>query len=348
VYQEQGVIIHPLLECQSRRQRYARAPYVAQMAADLKPDLFHVHEPDLLGPVLAKADTIPVIYDVHESYLDILKDCSWLPKWVKPLVGFAWDQWERRLVRRCAGVVAVTEPIALRYSLLHDKVRIVTNYPDWQSIEDLPPVKRDGTTCVFAGVLNPNRGLSQIFKALALLKERGLTVPLALAGVALSDEYLVSLWEEATRLGIRAQVQYHGVLSKSKALALQHYASIGLITYLPLRHITTSLPNKLVECMGLGLPVVCSDFPIYREVAGATGAGIMVDPTKPEQIANAIESLVRSPALAQQMGESGRRAVRERFNWEAEGTKLLHLYHELIGAPDGSKSSKVTNPVIRS
>jgi glycosyltransferase involved in cell wall biosynthesis len=52
--------------------------------------------------------------------------------------------------------------------------------------------------------------------------------------------------------------------------------------------------------------VVCSDFPVYREVAGETGAGIMVDPTKPKQIADAIESLVRSPALARQRGSGER------------------------------------------
>ena len=91
-----------------------------------------------------------------------------------------------------------------------------------------------------------------------------------------------------------------------------------------------------MECMSLGLPVVCSDFPVYREVAGETGAGIMVDPTKPKQIADAIESLVRNPALARQMGEAGREAVRTRFNWQAESKKLLDLYHQLVGAPNGN------------
>jgi glycosyltransferase involved in cell wall biosynthesis len=82
------------------------------------------------------------------------------------------------------------------------------------------------------------------------------------------------------------------------------------------------------------LPVVCSDFPVYREVAGITGAGILVDPTKPEQIADGIESLIRNPALAMQMGEAGSRVVHERFNWNKERLKLLQLYHEVVGVPN--------------
>ena len=335
-YEEKGVVIHPLPEPESRTQRYIRASRVAQLAADLRPDLFHVHEPDLLGPVIARAGSQPVIYDVHESYLDMLNDNLWLPFWAKPLVRMAWDQWERRLVRRCAGIVVVTKPLSLRYSRLHKKVCVVANYPALDCVDGLPPVRRDGVTCVFAGVLRPDRGISQMFEALAVLKKRGLTVRLDLAGRLLSDKYLASLWNEARALGIDREVQYHGVLSKAKASMLQHQASICLIADLPCPSFLVALPTKLVECMALGLPAVCSDLPIYREVAGETGAGIMVDPTKPEQIAEAIESLVRNPALARQMGEAGKAAVRNRFNWHAESKKLLDLYHELVGAPNGN------------
>lgn len=335
-YEEKGVIIHPLPESEGRRQRYTRGSRVAQLAADLKPDLFHVHEPDLLGPVIARAGSRPVIYDVHESFLDMLNENKWLPFWAKPLARMAWDQWERRLVRRCAGIVVVTKPIAKRYSSLHNNVRVVANYPDCQNVDDFHPMTRDGRTCVIAGALTRDRGLSQVFEALAILKQRDVEILLALAGPSISEEYLRSLWDEANRLGISRQVHYHGILSKSKALILQQQASIGLVTYLPLENSIMGLPNKLMECMALGLPVVCSDFPIYREVAGETGAGIMVDPTKPKQIADAIESLVRNPALARQMGEAGREAVRTRFNWQAESKKLLDLYHQLVGAPNGN------------
>jgi len=332
-YEEKGVVIHPLPEPGSRWQRYTRVSHVAQLAADLRPDLFHVHEPDLLGAVLSRADFRPVIYDIHESYLDILSENSWMPTWIKPFARIAWDQWERRLVRRCAGIVTVTETIAKRYTSLNKNVCVVANFPDWHSLDELSSVHRDGATCVMAGTLSPSRGLPVIFRALALLKQRGLHVRLSLAGNA-SDGYLRSLWSEAEALGVRQQVEYHGILSKEEALLFQKKAAIGLVTYQPLRYCINSLPNKLLECMSLGVPVVYSNFPNYREIAETAGAGIMVDPTVPEQIADAIETLVRSPDLARRMGEAGQRAVRERFNWSVERAKLLRLYHEILSPLD--------------
>ena len=218
VYRERGVFVHPLPESRSRRERFARRFQVARMAADLKPDLFHVHEPELLGGVIARAQSKPVIYDVHESYLDVLQEREWVPNWLRPSMRFAWDKWERRLVRRCAGVVVTTERIARRYCQFHGKVEVISNYPDLSGLEDLTPVDRDGKTCVFAGGLSPDRGLSQVLSALSILKGRGLLVPLALAGRAESDAYLNSLLNEADRLGIRELVSYQGVSFKDRRL----------------------------------------------------------------------------------------------------------------------------------
>jgi glycosyltransferase involved in cell wall biosynthesis len=167
-----------------------------------------------------------------------------------------------------------------------------------------------------------------------------LVVSLDLAGPALSDEYLRSLWAEADHLAVGDLVKYHGILSRRAALLFQQRASIGLVPYLPLPSHMASLAIKLVECMALGLPVVFSDFPNYREVAGSSGAGIPVDPTRPEEIADAIERLVRNPNLAQHMGEAGRRAVRDRFNWSVELAKLLELYQEILGPVDRSGRSE--------
>jgi glycosyltransferase involved in cell wall biosynthesis len=324
-------------------QRFTRALRVAEMAANLKPDLFHVHEPDLLGPVIARAGSKPVVYDVHESYLDVLNVRTWLPAWTKPFARLAWDLWERRLVRRCAGIVVVTERIAERYWRLHPTVCVVANYPDFENMDHFASATRPANSCVFAGGLTRARGLSQMFQALAVLKERGVVIQLALAGSSISDQYLRSLWDEVDRLRISGQVQYHGLLPRIEALALQSRASIGLVTYLPLNYAITGIPNKLMECMALGLAVVGSDFPEFREVAQATGAAILVDSRKPEQIADAIESLVRDPERARRMGEAGKRAVRERFNWNMERTKLLHLYEKIL-SPSHSRAVHSPGP----
>lgn len=57
---------------------------------------------------------------------------------------------------------------------------------------------------------------------------------LPLAGVSISEEYLRSLWDEASRVGIGREVHYHGVLPMSKALNLQKAGKYQPLTYLSL------------------------------------------------------------------------------------------------------------------
>lgn len=66
-YKSGNVIIHPLPRCASSIRRMSRRWAVADIAARISADLYHVHEPELLGPVLNRVGDTPVIYDVHES-----------------------------------------------------------------------------------------------------------------------------------------------------------------------------------------------------------------------------------------------------------------------------------------
>jgi len=50
----------------------------------------------------------------------------------------------------------------------------------------------------------------------------------------------------------------------------------------------------------------------------------------PREIARAIEYWITHPDEARKMGENGRRAIVEKYNWEREGEKLIKLYEELL------------------
>jgi glycosyltransferase involved in cell wall biosynthesis len=78
--------------------------------------------------------------------------------------------------------------------------------------------------------------------------------------------------------------------------------------------------------MAAGIPVVASDFPQVRDVVAGTRCGLVVDATRPEAIAAAIERLVGDPGEARAMGQRGRTAVEERYNWSVSADVLLHAY----------------------
>lgn len=88
--------------------------------------------------------------------------------------------------------------------------------------------------------------------------------------------------------------------------------------------------TKIFEEMMAGLPVVCTDFVLWKEFVERYHRGICVDPESVDEIAAAIRYLLDHPDEARQMGENGRRAVREEFNWGVEEQKLLALYKEIL------------------
>jgi glycosyltransferase involved in cell wall biosynthesis len=55
-----------------------------------------------------------------------------------------------------------------------------------------------------------------------------------------------------------------------------------------------------------------------------------VDPLDPGAIAKAIDYLVENPKEAQRMGENGRRAVENRYNWGQEEKKFLQFYGKIL------------------
>lgn len=334
-FRQQGVTIHPVPVFPSRRARLLGRKRVAEIAAALRPDVYHVHEPELLGSVLKRAGGRPVIWDVHEIYLDEILAKHWIPKPLRLLVGLIWDRLERSMVRRCAAVVPVTEWLAPRYRRLNNRVVVLNNFPRLPNRIEASPSARRANALVFTGTIAPNRGVSDTIQAMAILKRKTIDVSFDLAGTPNTEEYLNELMREAERLGVRSNITFHGHLPLEKTRQLQQTCGIGLAAHLLSEGNRVGYPVKMFEFMMHGLPLVYSDLPIFRLVAEESDAGIAVAPSQPKQIADAIERLLMDPVLAKRLGENGKRAIYERFNWNMEWPKLRDLYLQVVGPPSG-------------
>ena len=107
-------------------------------------------------------------------------------------------------------------------------------------------------------------------------------------------------------------------------------AFAGLVTLQPTASYRDALPVKMFEYMAAGIPVIASDFPLWRDIVEGSGCGLCVDPRDPAAIAAAIDYLAAHPREAREMGASGWRAVFERYNWESESDKLIAFYADIL------------------
>lgn len=80
---------------------------------------------------------------------------------------------------------------------------------------------------------------------------------------------------------------------------------------------------KVFESMEAGLPIICADVPVYRNIMEQYRCGILVDPNNEEEIYNAINYLISNKREAYEMGQNGRKAVKEQYNWTIESAKYV-------------------------
>ena len=295
---------------------------------------YHFHDPELL-PVglLLKLLGKTVVYDVHEDYPEQVKSKHYVPVFLRGatsrLVGLA----EKAIAARLDGIVCATDAIAAKFR--HGRVATVRNYPLLSHLSNFSLATRNSQPATphrpfrlvhLSGTLIPGRGVTSMVRAMELLDDR---FELVLAGRFATPEY-----EAAVRAmpGFR-RVRYLEPVPHEQVWEVYGECDAGIVFLLPLERYKVSLPVKMFEFMAAGLPVIASDFPLFRELVEGNGCGICVDPKVPERIASAARRLAGDGELVRRMGEMGRKAVQEKYNWEAEAQILLGLYRTLGRRP---------------
>ncbi len=315
-----NVAIYSVDKPQSRGKRMRETPKkIYTKILQLKPDVIHFHDPELMfiGLKLAKQG-FKVVYDVHEDLPKQVLNKHWIPKIIRPIISKFVTLFEGYCAKYFHGIITATPIIAKRFQRYNSNTKSICNYPllselnntntDWN--------ERKNLIC-YIGSISQNRGIIPIVSSLVVSKFK-----LELAGPFSGDINLGELQE----IPGGEYINYLGILNRVQIAALLQRVKIGLVTLLPTPSYIESLPIKLFEYMLAGIPVVASNFSLWQEIIEINKCGVLVNPHNPVEIANACQQLMAHSDLAKQMGENGRRAVIEQFNWECESKKLIEFY----------------------
>lgn len=290
-----------------------------------RPAICHFHDSELIPVgVVLKLLGCRVVYDVHEDLSAQIQDKDYLPPIVRPVLGLACTAIERLGGLFFDAVVAATPAIAAKFPPA--KTVIVQNFPltdELVPVGDVPFSQRP-PHIAYVGVATRQRGLLDMVRAVGLLEDKP-DVRLRFAGKCYPPE----LADEAAALPGWSRVVSEGWLSRDGIGSMLADCRLGLVLFHQAQNHVRAQPNKLFEYMAAGLPVVASDFPLWRDIINEAGCGLLVDPTNPAAIAAAVRRLLDNPAEAEAMGRRGREAVSKRYNWDVEAGVLLDLYRRL-------------------
>ncbi len=293
-----------------------------------RPDVAHFHDPELIPVGMAlRLSGIKVVYDVHEDLPRQIQGKAYIPALLRRPIAAVAALCEWAAGRCFNGIAAATPIIGARFPA--QRTIVVRNFPitaEFNQIETGNYLQRP-LHFAYVGGIAPLRGSVEMVTALSLQSPPGARLQLAGAFGPAHHQ------GECEALDGWQRVDFHGWSDRQQVCDVLGRARAGLVVLRPTQSYRESLPIKLFEYMAAGLPVIASDFPIWRKIVDEAGCGLLVDPEDPAAIARAMDWILAHPEEAMAMGERGRRAVNATYNWNAEARTLVAFYRDHLGIP---------------
>ena len=333
--------VHIVTYTRTRRGKLGRFLALVPLyrrAAAIDASAYHCNEPDswVVGLALRAFRRRPVVFDCHEYYP--AEVARWLPPPLKAAGSLVTIGVLQVLGLFTNLIVLAKYSVAEDFSLSRGKLLTVLNTTPIAELErpESGMTRPHGGPFQFVhiGVIRRERGSEELLHALSELSRRGHRPHVVIVG-EFKDGSEADFFVKAERLGVRSAIEFHAWLPFYEAFSYVRASDAGLILFQRvLEGNIRGMPHKMFDYMLAGLPVIGPDFaPDIVAVLAESKAGLLIDTGDPVALADAMERLMTEPELTRRLGEAGRLAVQERYNWEADAAKLVAGYARLIGAP---------------
>lgn len=302
----------------------AKRAYKKALTVDA--DIYHIHDPELIpyAKKLKKRGK-KIIFDSHEDFPAQIRGKYWIPKILRNIISIVYECYERRSLKEFDGVIGVSPHSVQRLKTINADTEMICNFPKLLKTERLPEFKT--RRIVFPGLVFDSWSIREILEAISDIDNIIFSIRSA---YKVDEHYLnelkmYSAWEK---------VDFKGRIPHEKSIELiqDSFCGLAIAQYGPnVNGKKGTLGNtKLFEYMQCGIPVICTDLELWKEIVEGNHCGFCVNPQDTKAIHDAICYLLDHPDEAKAMGLNGRKAAMEKYNWSQEEKKLLKLYDKIV------------------
>lgn len=292
-----------------------------------KADIYQLHSPELIPlGLLLKLLGKSVTYDAHEDMESHILEKKTIPFFLRNFISKVFTLFMNLALRFFDGVITPHNHVLDKLIKINPNSKLVTNFPlsnidITHSYEDY--VKRGDIVC-YSGTVYPHSQQSEIIKAV-------IDHPRAQYHVAgFIPEEMKNKYRKISDL---KKFKFHGLMPSNKLIEFYNYCSLGVCIFPYMGNLGgkqgTYAVNKLFEYMEAGLPVVCSDYSLWKDIIDKYKCGLYVDPYSLPQIKNAISFILDNKDEAYLMGLNARKAIEKEFNWNISEKEYLSSFNFL-------------------
>lgn len=257
----------------------------------------------------------------------------------KFMVSFNWFLriLETIMLKRSDKIIAVSEytkrELMENYQFKYDKIQVIHNGVDvnkFKPAENKPKVKNElgfneeDKLILYVGRLYSRKGLFTLMNSIPRVVRKFKNVKFVFSGKGLRNEK-EKFTRYAAKLGVKDNIIFTGYFPDSKLPKLYQAADIFVFST-----IYENLPFAILEALASGLPVVTTDVGGIPEVIDDGKNGFLVAAFNPVELADSVLHLLEHPAVASEVGLSGRMTVERRFDWRIMVKKVIDVYAEAL------------------
>jgi glycosyltransferase involved in cell wall biosynthesis len=283
-------------------------------------DLFHTQ---YIAPFWLPKN-IRLILTIHDISF------NYFPQYIKKSDLFFLKTLIPQSIRRADKIITVSKAeknnIIDFYKILPQKVDFIYNGVDFEkfshkfSDEEKEHVRKKYDLpekfLLYIGTLQPRKNIPVLIEAI-----KSSDIKLVLAGNRSAHNFDKKIDGAVEENDLGKKVIFPGWIDEAdKPILLQ----MAICFVLPSLYEGFGLP--IVEAMAAGVPVVCSDIPVFREIGG--GAALFCNPKNSIDFAENISKIINDQSLKEKLVQSGTETAKK-YNWQETAQKTLETYKSL-------------------
>lgn len=297
--------------------------------AKMNARIVHFHDPEFLPfALLLRLSGRKLIYDIHEDNFLALKQKEYiksLPKGVGLLIAKSFA-----MVEQIASRVMIPIIAEKCYHYRFPRATEVLNYPNTAKRVKSPhrSASISGIKLIYTGLVTKDRGAFNILRLVKALKGAELYV-VGKCDKDFQKELQEFAGEDINRIYFKTSHR-HVSFSYIEKKYSQYNWTAGLAIFPQTPHYYEKELTKFFEYMYFGIPILCSNFPVWYNLVEKNSVGFTVNPDDISSSVKIVRKLSENESLRTLIAQRGKDLILTKYNWESQFNNLHNLYNLIL------------------